>query len=83
MENKENKLEKITEETLLSELFEDEGAVRILNEYRMPCIACPFASLEMNDLSIGFASKMYNLDVQGLVSDLNKYYQKNEENRSS
>ena len=62
----------ITKETLLAELLSSEKAEPILEEYRVPCLSCPYAQEEMNDLNIGQICETYGIDCEALLADLNK-----------
>ncbi|MBI5148066.1 hypothetical protein HZA33_00110 [Candidatus Pacearchaeota archaeon] len=69
----EQKLEKITEKILLADLFKDEGAVQILEEYGFPCIGCQHLKNELGFLSLESVSVGYGLDVKDMIKDLNSY----------
>ena len=63
---------KITKDTTLAELLDIPGAKKILAEYNLPCLNCPFAELEMENLKIGDICKAYAIDVDNLLKELNK-----------
>jgi len=63
---------KITKNTSLAEILKKPGAEKILAKYNLPCLTCPFASLEMEDLKIGKICEMYKIDIDNLLKDLNK-----------
>lgn len=63
---------KITKETFLAEIFNDEKARIILEKHQVPCLSCPYAQEEMNELTIGQICEMYELDSKSLLADLNK-----------
>lgn len=60
----------ITKNTTLSELLGNPKAVEILAKYRLPCLSCPFAKAEMETLKIGDVCKMYGLNMDKLLNDL-------------
>ena len=64
--------DKITKDTTLSEILRRRGAEDVLAKYKIPCLTCPFAAQEMDKLKIGEIAEMYNIDLNGLLKDLNK-----------
>jgi hypothetical protein len=64
--------EKVTENTLLGELLQKQGAMQILRQFQLPCLSCPMAALEMGVLKIGDVARMYGIDLSGLLKELNK-----------
>ena len=64
--------DKITENTALDEILENPDNEKILAKYNLPCLGCPFAKLEMENLKIGQVCKMYNIDIKNLLKELNK-----------
>lgn len=65
-------VKKVTEETVLSEILQRAGAEEILAKYELPCLSCPFAKMEMEQLKIGGLCRQYGIDCQSLLKDLNK-----------
>lgn len=63
---------KITEETNLAEVLEMPGAEGILAKHKVPCLTCPMAQIEMKQLTVGQICRMYNIDVEKLLKELNK-----------
>jgi len=63
---------KITENTTLAEILEKPEFVKILVKYNLPCLGCPFAKMEMENLKIGEICKMYNISVERLLRELNE-----------
>ena len=75
---------KITENTTLAEILEKPELVEILAKYNLPCLSCPFANLEMENLKIGDICKMYGIDIEKLLKELNtRASAKGEDERSS
>jgi len=62
----------LTKETVLAEILEISGTEKILARYNLPCLTCPFAKLEMSELKIGKVCKMYGIDGEKLIEELNK-----------
>ncbi|MEM2192565.1 MAG: hypothetical protein QW179_01695 [Candidatus Hadarchaeales archaeon] len=62
----------ITEETTLQEVMSYPGAVEILQKYRLPCLFCPMAAMEIGELKIGEVARAYGIDSKALIEDLNK-----------
>ncbi len=59
-------------DTTLAKILKEPGAEKILAKYNLPCLTCPFASLEMEDLKIGKICEMYKIDIDSLLKNLNK-----------
>jgi len=64
--------EKITENTTLAEILEKPELMKILEKYNLPCLGCPFAKLEMENLKIGEVCQMYGIDLENLLKELNR-----------
>jgi hypothetical protein len=62
----------ITRNTTLAEVLKLPGAESILKMYRIPCLHCPMAALEMGSLKIGDIARTYGLDLGGLLRELNR-----------
>ena len=62
----------ITKDTILAEILKYPGVEKTLAKYNLPCLGCPFAKLEMENLKIGEVCKMYGIDLKGLLKELNK-----------
>ena len=62
-------MSKITKDTTLSEVMNKEG---ILSRHGVPCVTCPYAKMEMDKLKLGDVAKMYGIDLEKLLKDLNK-----------
>jgi hypothetical protein len=63
---------KITKDTTLAEVLEVKGAEDILNKHNFPCVSCPMAQMEMNELKIGDVCNNYGIELEPLLEDLNK-----------
>lgn len=66
------KKSKITENTTLEEILRYPDLRDILLKYNLPCFGCPFASFEMGILKIGEVCKMYGIDLEKLLKELNE-----------
>jgi len=67
---------KITKDTTLAEILKNPEVEKILAKYNFPCLSCPFAELEMENLKIGEVCQMYGIDLASLVKELNKELEK-------
>ena len=61
----------VNENATLSDILKIEGAETILSKYQLPCLHCPMAKAEMDDLKIGEVCKMYGIDAKSLLEDIN------------
>ena len=62
---------KITKNTSLAKILEIKGAEKVLAKYKVPCITCPMAKFEIEHLKIGNVCKIYGLNQEKLLKDLN------------
>ncbi|PJA00357.1 disulfide oxidoreductase [bacterium (Candidatus Gribaldobacteria) CG_4_10_14_0_2_um_filter_33_15] len=62
---------KITKDTTLAEILNEPEAGKILAKYNLPCLSCPMAKLEMENLKIGDICKLYKIDFLKLSKELN------------
>jgi len=65
-------MNKVTKETILAEIFEKPELVKILEKYNLPCLWCPMAKQEIQNLKLGKVCEVYQIDVEKLLKDLNK-----------
>ncbi|MDH5770056.1 MAG: DUF1858 domain-containing protein [Candidatus Bathyarchaeota archaeon] len=70
---------KIAKDTTLAQILENPEASKILSKYNLPCLHCPVAKYEMGILKIGEVAKMYGIDIDSLLRDLNKNVKKKSE----
>jgi len=63
---------RIDSNTKISEILKRKELVKILEKYNFPCLSCPFAKVEMENLKLGQVCKMYNIDEKRLIRELNK-----------
>ena len=62
---------KITGKTTLEKILKKRGADKILMENGVPCMGCPMAQFEIDKLKIGEVCKMYKLDLEKILKELN------------
>ncbi len=76
-------MEKITKDTNLAEILELPGADhirkkfsnrarKILAKYNLPCLGCPMAKFEIQNLKLGEVCKMYRIDIEKVLRELNE-----------
>lgn len=63
---------KITKNTTLAEILKKPGAEEILVKHKLPCLTCPFAQNEMEELKLDDICKMYNININEILKELNK-----------
>ncbi|KPJ57331.1 hypothetical protein AMJ49_01905 [Parcubacteria bacterium DG_74_2] len=62
---------KITKDTTLAEILKQPKLVDILAKYNLPCLNCPFAKMEMENLKIGRVCELYGINLEKLFKELN------------
>lgn len=70
------KKNKIGKDTTLAEILKYPGIEEILVKYNLPCLSCPLASFEIKMLKIGDVCKMYGIDLENLLKELNEKIEK-------
>jgi hybrid cluster-associated redox disulfide protein len=63
---------KINKDTTLAEILKSPKAVEILSKYEVPCLTCPMAEFEINNLRLKDVCKAYGIDYEKLVKELEK-----------
>lgn len=66
------KKQKVSKDTTLAEILKYPGAGKILAKYKLPCLWCPLAKFEMENLTLGEICKMYNINLEKLLEELNQ-----------
>lgn len=61
----------INKNTALIKLFGIRRAEKILAKHGVPCVVCPLAKFEMEKLKIGEICKIYGLNLEKILKDLN------------
>lgn len=67
-------MNKINDHTILSEITSDHKMSEILAKHNLPCLSCPFAKYEMEQLRIGDVCRQYGIDAGKLIEELNKNF---------
>jgi len=65
-------VQKITKDTTLAEVLEFPEAEKILAKHNLPCLHCPMAKYEIESLTLGQVCKMYEIDLESLLKELNE-----------
>ncbi len=63
---------KINENTTLAEILKFPELEKILAKYNLPCLWCPMAKFEIENLKVGQVCKMYKIDLKKLLKELNE-----------
>lgn len=63
---------KITFKTTLKDILKIEKGSQILQDNGVPCLSCPMVALELDILTIGEVSQIYQLDLGKILRELNK-----------
>jgi len=61
----------ITKDTTLADILKKKGAEKVLAKYNLPCLTCPMAKFELENLKLGQVCKMYGIDADELLKELN------------
>jgi hypothetical protein len=64
-------VKKLTKNSTLAEVLAASGAEKILAKYKLPCLTCPFAQLEIDVLKIGEVCKLYGIQLEKVLKELN------------
>ncbi|SKC88347.1 DUF1858 domain-containing protein [Maledivibacter halophilus] len=68
-------MSKVTKNTIIAEVLQmDRGTASVFKEHGLHCLGCAGAAME----TIGEAAKVYEIDVDEIVNDLNEYLEKQE-----
>ncbi|MFA7253245.1 MAG: hypothetical protein WC107_01680 [Patescibacteria group bacterium] len=62
---------KVTSKTTLRDILALKKGSQVLQENGVPCLSCPMAALELNTLTIGEICRMYQLDLEKILKELN------------
>lgn len=65
-------VEKYTENTKLSEVLNSPEASKIIAKYKLPCLHCSMAAYEAEILTLGQISKIYGINIDELLKELNE-----------
>ena len=62
---------KVTKATTLEKIMELKNGEKILHKNKVPCVSCPMAEMELSTLKIGEVCKMYGLNLEKILKELN------------
>ena len=62
----------IDKNSILADILKNPKAEKILAKYNLPCLTCPLAKFEIENLKLGKVCKMYKIDMENLIEELNK-----------
>jgi hybrid cluster-associated redox disulfide protein len=62
----------IDKNSILAEILKNPKAERILAKYKLPCLTCPMAKFEIENLKLGEVCRIYKIDIENLIKELNK-----------
>ncbi len=65
-------MKKIDKNSTLEEILEHPRGEEVLAKHNVPCLSCPFAKLEMDQLTIKNICQIYGIDLEKLLGDINK-----------
>ena len=66
------KKKKYSKNSTLAEVLKDSKNQKILEKFNVPCLTCPFAQMEMNSLKLEQIAKLYQIDLEKLLEELNQ-----------
>lgn len=55
----------------MAEILKNPKSAEILLKYNVPCLGCPMAKFEVANLKLGEVCKMYGIDLESLLKELN------------
>lgn len=67
---------KVTKKTKLGKLLKMKGMKKILTKYNVPCVSCPLADFEVDNLELGEVCKIYDLPEKEIILEINKILKK-------
>jgi len=69
---KTKKIKKINKNDTLAVILKKEGAQAVLQKHNFPCLTCPMAKFEIENLKIGQVCEMYGINLEKVIEELNK-----------
>jgi hypothetical protein len=63
---------KVTKNTTLAKILEIKKGEDVLSKNGVPCLSCPMAQFEIDNLKIGEVCKMYGLNLSKILKELSK-----------
>ncbi len=64
-------IKKITSKTTLAKILGKKGGAEVLMKNNVPCLGCPMAQFEIDKLKIGDVCRMYKLNLEKILKELN------------
>ena len=64
--------QKVTADTILGDILKMPNGQAVLSKHKLPCLSCPMAALEMGILKLGDVSRLYGIDLEAVLAELNK-----------
>lgn len=64
-------MKKFTKKTKLEQVLARDETKEILLKHKVPCVTCPFAQAEMDQITLEAIGDMYGIDLEKLIKDLN------------
>lgn len=61
-----------TKDTTLAEVLEHDKGREILGKHEVPCLGCPMAQFEMEELTLEQICKAYGLNLDEILKELNE-----------
>lgn len=62
----------IDKNSILAKILKNPKAEKILAKYNLPCLTCPMARFEIENLKLGEVCKTYKINLEKLLGELNK-----------
>jgi hypothetical protein len=63
--------QEITAKSTLAEVLNHPNGKVALEKFEVPCLFCPMAAMEMNELQIGQICEMYGIELKNLLEEIN------------
>ncbi len=63
---------KITKKSTIEDILNHPKGKEMLAKYNVPCLGCPMAAMEMQDLKIEDVAKQYGIELEDMLKELNK-----------
>ncbi|MFA5745905.1 MAG: hypothetical protein WCX82_01810 [archaeon] len=63
---------KVDEHTKLEKIMKLKGMEKVLVKHKVPCVSCPMAKIEIDNLEIGDVCEMYGLKKKELLLEINQ-----------
>lgn len=60
----------VDKDTKLGEILEKQEAAKVLAQNKVPCLGCPMANIEMDQITLAQICEAYGLDYEKIKEDL-------------